>query len=290
MAATWVYRFGSNYYWMSFLDWIWWPQTSIFTFPLFLTQHEFSWFGPLNKWEFLKGFIKSESRHSMGKFATKTITSRQHPYPELQSKAWNVTRMQCVFSFLVFAPSNFMGLGMQSPTKDEIVQYPSMTTPGKSLCGMDGRFLGQPLRRRTIPRPLCDEGLLVPRLTMGWHWRLYPIITLSHYLYYLIFIITNDGPHGRKCWEDVVPVSWTPSPVHPPWAIEKVPQVVRALFNSLCAISCRTTVAHWCPESLPMPATGQGRTMTHTCWPFTPGVGAVTFQESMPLAIDIASW
>lgn len=188
MAATWVYRFGSNYYWVSFWDRIWWPQTSIFTFPFF-TQHDFSWFGPLNKWEFLKGFIKSESRHSMGKFATKTITSRQHPYPELQSKAWNVTRMQCV-SFLVFAPSNFMGLGMQSPTKDEIVQYPSMTTPGKSLCGMDGRFLGQSLWRRTIPRPLCDEGLLVPRLTsMGWHWWLYPTITLLMLSFTYIYVL-----------------------------------------------------------------------------------------------------
>ena len=28
-------------------------------------------------------------RHSMGKFSTKSITSRQHPYPELQSIAWN---------------------------------------------------------------------------------------------------------------------------------------------------------------------------------------------------------
>lgn len=126
------------------------------------------------------------------------------------------------------------------------------------------------------------------------------LVVISHnyttyaifYLYICTIIITNDGPHPcrRKCWEDVVPVSWTPSPVHPPWAIEKVPQVVRALFNSLCAMSCRTTVAHWCPESLPTPATGQGWTMTHTCWPFTPDVGAVTFQESMPLAIDIASW
>ena len=32
-----------------------------------------------------------QPRHSMGKFSTKAITSRQHGYPELQSKAWNAT-------------------------------------------------------------------------------------------------------------------------------------------------------------------------------------------------------
>lgn len=32
-----------------------------------------------------------QPRHSMGKFSTKAITSRQHAYPELQAKAWNAT-------------------------------------------------------------------------------------------------------------------------------------------------------------------------------------------------------
>ena len=40
----------------------------------------------------------------MGKFSTKTITSRQHGYPELQSKAWNVTGMHLVFWMFFCGP------------------------------------------------------------------------------------------------------------------------------------------------------------------------------------------
>lgn len=44
----------------------------------------------LNGWlEFKEWARKNKWQHSMGKFSTKSITSRQHPYPELQSKAWN---------------------------------------------------------------------------------------------------------------------------------------------------------------------------------------------------------
>jgi len=45
---------------------------------LLTAWHEFKHWARQNKWQ-----------HSVGKFSTKTITSRQHPYPELQSKAWN---------------------------------------------------------------------------------------------------------------------------------------------------------------------------------------------------------
>ena len=69
---------------------------------------EFKQWARLNKWQssrcinktvfnpqytirFSYGSLMVCARHSMGKFQTKTITSRQHGYPELQSKAWNVT-------------------------------------------------------------------------------------------------------------------------------------------------------------------------------------------------------
>ena len=182
---------------------------------------------------------------------------------------------------------------MQSPTKKN-VHRPSMTMSGKSLCGMDGSFLGGSLPGSAIPKSLCDEGLFVPWLTgMGWYWWLsYTSTTFIHI--YIITMRVHSKENGENTQEQthklVVPVSWTPSPVHPPWAIEKVPQVVRALFNSLWAMSCRTTMTHWWPESLPTPVKGQGRTMTHLCSPCAPDIGAVTFRESGPLAIDTASW
>ena len=71
------------------------------------------------------------ARHSMGKFATKTITSRQHGYPELQSKAWNVTRPQKLSETACFKKINsearvavaWMGSFMENLCRDEQFQH-----------------------------------------------------------------------------------------------------------------------------------------------------------------------
>lgn len=40
----------------------------------------------------INAWIFNLLRHSMPRWSERSLRSRQHPYPELQSKAWNATR------------------------------------------------------------------------------------------------------------------------------------------------------------------------------------------------------
>ena len=119
----------------------------------------------INAYIFLFGLWLPYPRHSMGKFSTKSITSRQHPYPELQSKAWNAPwKALWLLDALYIVKEPLFCI---ATLKHKIFIHHMIHFSGQSLCRLDGRFPARSSWRLSVPRSTTDETVCVPWPNLG---------------------------------------------------------------------------------------------------------------------------